>query len=202
MTRHEAWRRAWCLDENKSLKTTPISKPRSQLDIDALLDSQSTSRTTTSGKSVDDFVGRRYGDNVQLRGVKTQRITYRKVDPTAAKIVRTKFDTTEGDAFLRSLANDPAKVEQLKKAGLTDLQISAMKNGTRPDGYQIHHKLPIDAGGTNDASNLVLMKNHPYHKVITNHQNELLRTLRTGGSADYDCPIPDGFIYPPLSDWP
>ena len=172
-------------------------KPRSQLDIHRPFDSHPTSRTTSTGRSADDFVGTLHGKKVTLPGVKTQRITYRKVDQSVADVVRAKFDSTEGASFLRSLADDPAKILQLKKAGLTDTQISAMKKGLRPDGFQIHHKLPIDAGGSNDPSNLVLMKNDPYHKVITNHQNDLLRTLRSGGSAEYDCPIPDGFIYPP-----
>ncbi|MGG1688404.1 HNH endonuclease signature motif containing protein [Pseudalkalibacillus sp. NRS-1564] len=33
------------------------------------------------------------------------------------------------------------------------------------NGYQVHHKLPLDDGGNNDLSNLILIKNDPNHKV-------------------------------------
>ena len=35
--------------------------------------------------------------------------------------------------------------------------------GLVPDGWQVHHKIPLDQGGTNDVENLVLIKNDPYH---------------------------------------
>ena len=60
--------------------------------------------------------------------------------------------------FLKGLSNDPNKVKKLKKAGLTDKDIARMKDGLNPKGYQVHHKLPLDDGGTNDMDNLILIK--------------------------------------------
>ncbi|MBM7602815.1 hypothetical protein JOC75_000785 [Metabacillus crassostreae] len=45
--------------------------------------------------------------------------------------------------------------------------------------------------------NLVLIKNHPYHKVITNEQNSLTKGMKPGDSKIVDFPIPEGDIYPP-----
>ena len=53
-----------------------------------------------------------------------------------------------------------------------------------PKGYQLHHELPLDDSGTNDFSILVLMKNELYHKVITNYQNSIARTMRIGDSKE------------------
>ncbi|WP_256217172.1 hypothetical protein [Bacillus sp. 491mf] len=58
----------------------------------------------------------------------------------------------------------------------------------------------MDQGGTNDAENLVLAKNHPYHKVITNEQNSLTKGMKPGGIKIADFPIPQGDIYPPSKE--
>ncbi|MED4014647.1 HNH endonuclease [Sutcliffiella cohnii] len=71
-----------------------------------------------------------------------------------------------------------------------------MKNGRVPVGWQVHHKLPLDDGGTNSYNNLILIKNEPYHKVITNTQMNETRGLKPGESKTIHWPIPDGFVYP------
>jgi hypothetical protein len=65
-----------------------------------------------------------------------------------------------------------------------------------PDGYQVHHKLPLDDGGTNDFDNLVLIKNDPYHKALTNAQKALTRDMKPGQTIEVDFPAPEGFMYP------
>ncbi|MFZ5986738.1 MAG: HNH endonuclease signature motif containing protein [Bacillota bacterium] len=72
-----------------------------------------------------------------------------------------------------------------------------MQDGLVPSGYQVHHKIPLDGGGTNAMDNLVMIKNDPYHKVITNTQNSLTKGLSAGDSVEItNWPIPDGFVYP------
>jgi len=41
------------------------------------------------------------------------------------------------------------------------------------------------------------MKNDPFHKTITNYQNDLIRGMQPGEVRTFDYPIPEGFIYPP-----
>lgn len=53
--------------------------------------------------------------------------------------------------------------------GFSDIGILKLKNRNFPTGYQDHHKLPLNDGGTNALDNLVLIQNEPYHKVFTNH---------------------------------
>ncbi len=149
------------------------------------------------GDCAPDFSGTLRGIQTTLPGVKTQPITYKKIDSSVAHAARNKFDSTDRPAFLKGLANDPQKVAQLKKAGLTDADIAMMKGGKVPPAYQVHHKVPLDASGTNDSSNLILMKNEPYHKTITNYQNMLIRGMKPGEVRRFDYPLPEGFVYPP-----
>ena len=65
-----------------------------------------------------------------------------------------------------------------------------------PDGWQVHHKFPLDDSGTNDFSNLVLIKNDPYHKVITNYQKAATKGVSVGSSNYIKWPIIEGTIYP------
>ncbi|MGV7648686.1 hypothetical protein PJM23_29155, partial [Mycobacterium kansasii] len=48
-----------------------------------------------------------------------------------------------------------------------------MRKGNVPLNYNVHHKLSLDDGGTNDFENLVLIENEPYHKVFTNMQSRM-----------------------------
>ncbi|MCV0023347.1 T7SS effector LXG polymorphic toxin [Bacillus sp. XT-2] len=144
----------------------------------------------------DDFVGTLKGEQVLLKGVKVKEISYTKRSPEETAKLRRKFNSSIKKQFLKGLSNDPNKVKKLKKAGLTDKDIARMKDGLNPKGYQVHHKLPLDDGGTNDMDNLILIKNDPYHKAITNEQNSLTKGLTPGETKKINWPIPNDEIYP------
>ena len=65
--------------------------------------------------------------------------------------------------------------------------------GLVQDDWQVHHKIRV----TNAVENLVLIRNDPYQKVITNEQNSLTKGMKPGDSKIVDFPIPEGDIYPP-----
>ncbi|HDR8070591.1 TPA: HNH endonuclease [Bacillus cereus] len=150
-------------------------------------------KSTTDG---DIFVGKLYGEDVILKDVKVDEITYTKRSKEEAAKLRRVFQNTVKKEFLYSLATNPEKVLELKKAGISDFEIENMKKGKNPSGWQVHHDLPLDDGGTNDFENLTLIQNHPYHKAITNTQNTLTKGLTHGDSIDIDWPIPKYNIYP------
>ena len=58
--------------------------------------------------------------------------------------------------FLKTLVNDPDKIIELKNAGIADADIELMKRGKPPIGWQVHHDLPLDDGGTNTFENLTV----------------------------------------------
>ncbi|WP_428261666.1 eCIS core domain-containing protein [Haliangium sp.] len=154
-------------------------------------------KATPDANEAPDFVGTLRGEKVTLPGVKTRTVRYVKRAKAEARALRSKFDSTERKKFLKSLAEDPAKVQQLKRAGLTDADIASMAKGEVPRLYRVHHKLPLDDGGTNDFSNLVLMQHEPYHKAVTSTQIALTRGMSPGEVRVFEFPIPEGFVYPP-----
>lgn len=141
-----------------------------------------------------DFTGKLKGEDVTLPGVTVQTVTYTKRDTEELDRLRKEFNYSERANFLKSLGEDP---DILLQAGFSETDIKSIQNGTVPPGWQVHHKLPLDDGGTNDPSNLVLIKNDPYHKVITNFQNAFAKTLSPGETKVVEFPIPEGNIYPP-----
>ncbi|CAI8990536.1 MULTISPECIES: T7SS effector LXG polymorphic toxin [Bacillus] len=150
-------------------------------------------KSTTDG---DVFVGKLYGKDVPLKDVRVDDITYTKRPREEFEQLRKAFDSRIRQEFLKSLVNDPVKLTELKKAGITDGNIELMKKGRPPVGWQVHHNLPLDDGGTNAFENLTLIQNHPYHKAITNTQRTLTRHLQDGDSTDISWPIPKYNIYP------
>ncbi|TGX54971.1 HNH endonuclease [Sphingomonas gei] len=137
------------------------------------------------------------GQGVELRGVDSVSVNYVKRDRVEYAALRRDFDSTVRGDFLRDLAGDPAKVDALRRAGLDQTAIDRIASGRVPQGWQVHHKLPLDDGGTNSFDNLVLIRNDPHHIALTNAQRTLVGDLGVGQSRQVDFPIPRGFVYPP-----
>lgn len=148
--------------------------------------------------SENSFKGTLRGEQVDLPGVLTQRITYTKRAPELRLQLRRAFDSSIKAQFVKSLLKDEATVAQLKRAGFSDAKLKLMREkGVPPRTHRVHHKLPLDDGGDNDFSNLVLIKEDPHHQVITNAGNSVSRQLRSGESVVVDYPIVPGVLYPP-----
>ncbi|WP_176467179.1 T7SS effector LXG polymorphic toxin [Terribacillus saccharophilus] len=154
-------------------------------------------KSASGAKQDDSFIGTLKGEKIHLKDVKVEEITYTKRLPEETAILRKKFNSSIRKNFLKEFSTDPIRVEYLKKAGLNENDIARMKNGLNPKGWQVHHNLPLDDGGTNDFSNLVLIKNDPYHKVVTNEQNSLTRDLLPAQSKKINWPMFKNEIYPP-----
>ncbi len=137
------------------------------------------------------------GQRMTLDNVTTQTVNYTKRDRVQYEALRKAFDSTARADFAKAIATTPAHKAALQKAGLNDAQIARLADGKIPQGWQVHHKLPLDDGGTNAFSNLVLIKNDPYHIGITNVQRQLVGDLTVGASRTVDFPIPNGIVYPP-----
>lgn len=145
------------------------------------------------GDSNASFTEKLRGENVTLTDITVQDISYVKRRPVESQNLRNEFNTTTRKAFLENLGQND---EYLRNAGFTDADILKIQNGRVPDGWQVHHKLPLDDSGTNSFDNLVLIQNEPYHKVITNYQNTLTRQMEVGDVKTVQWPVPNGDIYP------
>ena len=71
-----------------------------------------------------------------------------------------------------------------------------MAKGGVPKLYRVHHKLPLDDGGDNSVSNLMLIEDDPWHLAITNLQNVNTIGLQPGQTVNLKWPLYNGDIYP------
>jgi hypothetical protein len=144
----------------------------------------------------DEMVGTLRGVRHRLPGWEMQPLDYVKRTPEDLADLRRQFNSSGRRDFVQHIAANNA--EELRAAGLTQTQIDRLASGRIPSGYQVHHILPLDDGGTNAFSNLVLIRNHPDHKIITNLQNELTQGMRPGEVRQIQWPVPSEptIVYP------
>ncbi|AZZ55550.1 HNH endonuclease signature motif containing protein [Rathayibacter iranicus] len=132
------------------------------------------------------------GEILTVKDISVRNFEYIKRDRSEATQLRNEFDRRIRSNFLKNLAR---KEMDLRHLGFDDVDITDLRNGRLPDGYQVHHKHPLDDSGTNDFDNLILMKNQPYHKMMTNYQIEATRSLRVGEGRLVPWPEIPGDVY-------
>lgn len=104
-----------------------------------------------------------------------KEIEYAKRAREEYQKLRREFDLTVRKKFLKDISKDTDKLREL---GFSESDIQKLADGLVPKGYQVHHQLPLDDSETNSFENLVLIKNDPYHKVVTNYQRILLKVWK------------------------
>jgi hypothetical protein len=98
------------------------------------------------------------GEKVFLKDFYIDTFEYIKRASEELNKLRKAFNSSERKKFLEKISKDADNIKDLKKAGLTDDEIKLIENGKVPQGYQVHHKKPLDDGGDNSFDNLVLIK--------------------------------------------
>lgn len=143
-------------------------------------------------EKLNNFLGNYRKSPVLLKNIEVVKIQYVKRPPEESRLLRSAFDNGIRRKFVKSIADNSDVVERLNRS-----QRAVLAKGGVPDGYQVHHKFPLDDSGTNDFNNLVLIKNEGIHPVFTNAQANISRLLVPGGDAPTVLwPKPKGVIYP------
>jgi len=137
----------------------------------------------------------------ELVGFTYERISYeRRADRQHYKALRYEFDRKERSAWLKEIGM--FRRQELAAAGLSQKDIDRMaKEGKAPRGYQVHHRIPLDDGGTNGRDNFILIRDDVEHRALHGYFNpaELrIRLLAYGEKADVALPVPpkDTLVYP------
>ncbi|WFV82840.1 HNH endonuclease [Citrobacter braakii] len=141
-------------------------------------------------EEMNSYLGKLRGETKFLDGLEIKQINYIKRDPVEAAALRREFNSSIRNSFLKDISGTP---EAASKFNPTDLL--RMSEGCVPGGWSVHHKLPLDDGGTNAFDNLLLIKNEPFHKVLTNMQSSVTRGMITGESKVTPWAVPTGSIY-------
>ncbi|NAX20988.1 HNH endonuclease signature motif containing protein [Vibrio sp. V39_P1S14PM300] len=142
------------------------------------------------------FTGKYKGESITLDNVEVHNIQYLKRDRAEYTELRKAFNKSIRGDYLEALSKDPKAVSKLKDLGVPDSEIQKLAAKRVPSGFQVHHKLPLDDGGTNDFSNLVLIRNAPEHSAFTTYQKQTTTGISVGDSIELDWPIPNGDVYP------
>ena len=136
------------------------------------------------------------GEVIVLKGFKWEKIRYVKRPRQQYNRLLKESRKAKQD-FIEDMMKKPFIKEKLKKSGISDEMIERMRTEKRPpDGWQVHHKLPLDDGGVNDFKNLMLIQDEPYHKSITVYQNSFAKNLNELEVIEIEFPIFNGFMYP------
>lgn len=132
--------------------------------------------------------------------LRSQRVKGRKPTREQKAAARRDFERRGGprDQFLLD-ARKNATTTELQALGWSDDQIRLFRDtGIVPHGYAVHHRIPINGGGGNERSNLVLIKNDPDHDLITARQNSVLKGFSDGAEFETELPVTP----PGLTTWP
>ena len=117
---------------------------------------------------------------------------------------REEFNGGIRQGFLKDLAG--AQQHLLRAAGLRDNDIALMSQGYVPNGWDVHHKLPIDGGGTNSRDNFILMRRDIHEKLHQDYLDPQVDSLWDRHRANHAVsrmkmrlPWPEGPVHNPAS---
>jgi len=110
--------------------------------------------------------------------------------------MRQEFEQVKRAEFIKYLAR--TQQDALRQAGISAKQLEGMKKGYTPHGFNTHHKLPIHGGGTNDFSNLILIRKEPWHDMLHYHIiNPQTKGMSEGDSRRIIIPDPKTSVFLP-----
>ena len=136
---------------------------------------------------------------VDLPHFRFRKLVYYKRPRTEWKALRREFECASNrikKAFIDQILEDPEKVSHLKSLGFDEDMLGHMrKHHEAPEGWDVHHKIPLDDGGTNKLSNFVMIPSFPKHEALSAYQKKLGR-IEEGKSIIVDWPDYDDFVYP------
>lgn len=132
-----------------------------------------------------------------VHGVPVIEVSYTAAGKKRIKEQRKSF-TPKRKAFLKHLAQTQAPV--LAALGISENAIAKMAKGYSPNGYNVHHKIPLAGGGKNEFSNFILIKNDPYHTDFHKVSDLQVCKMQTGETKNVKIPVPEGSIFIPPSE--
>lgn len=146
---------------------------------------------STAYSEINGYFGKLRGELKLANKLTIKEINYTKRNPVDTSSLRREFDNTVRKKFLMDIASTPESMNNFSPS-----QLLRLRNGKTPEGWEVHHKLPLDDGGTNAFENLVLMEKEPYHKIFTNMQRAATKGMSPGDSKITPWAIPSGSVYP------
>ena len=130
----------------------------------------------------------------QVHGIPVEEVSYTAVSKKRVKELRREFTGMRRE-FLKNLA--ATQTDALKQMGMSDKMISLLAKGDAPNGFNVHHKMPLAGGGKNDFSNFILIQNDPYHTDIHKVSDLQIVKMNEGETRTVKIPMPQGSVFVP-----
>lgn len=139
-----------------------------------------------------------------LHGFTIERISYaRKFDRQQYEREREQEFRTIRPAWIREIGGKHAV--ELEVAGISRANVTRMvETGKAPLGYHVHHRIPLDDGGTNAYDNLILIRDDVEHRAVHGYYNpgeQRIDRMSYGETGEVALPMPpaDTIIYPNIA---
>ena len=129
-----------------------------------------------------------------VHGIPVVEVPYTGVSKKHVKELRREFNGLR-KAFLKELAE--TQTEALKQMGFSDNMLVDLAKGKTPNGFNVHHKIPLAGGGKNEFSNFILIKNDPYHVDIHRVSDLQISHIKEGETKLVKIPVPQGNVFIP-----
>ncbi|GGD11116.1 hypothetical protein GCM10011513_05760 [Franconibacter daqui] len=136
------------------------------------------------------YLGKIRGESKFLHNLEVKKINYVKRESAETALMRKEFNNTVRKSFLHQMASSSEAA-----AVFNSSDILKMRQGAVPDGWNVHHKLPLDDSGDNSFDNLALIENEPFHKVLTGMQRQATKGMVPGESRIIPWVMPATSIY-------
>ena len=148
-------------------------------------------RNPMAAQELTSYLGKYKQAHVLLDDMNVTQLNYLRRNRAEYNALRGQFNSTVRLNFLKSLSDHPDALSTFYSNNLLRLA-----NGNVPSGWQVHHKIPLDDGGTNAFDNLILIQYSPYHSALSKMQAIITNELPYNASTDVLWPSPNGVIYP------
>ncbi|MCR1000134.1 HNH endonuclease signature motif containing protein [Serratia rubidaea] len=135
------------------------------------------------------FLGTYKGDKKLLNNIDVIKMDYIQRPRGELVALRSEFKNKAKGNFLRDIASHDEIVTRFDSVSR-----ERMLKGLNPEGWEVHHKLPLDDSGTNSFDNLVLISKAPEHRVFTTAQYRVTKSLDESKTVLW--PVPKGIVYP------
>lgn len=136
------------------------------------------------------YLGKIRGESKFLHNLEVKEINYVKRESAESALMRKEFNNAVRKSFLHQMASSSEAA-----AVFNSSDILKMRQGAVPDGWNVHHKLPLDDSGDNSFDNLALIENEPFHKVLTGMQRQATKGMVPGESRIIPWVMPATSIY-------
>lgn len=148
-------------------------------------------RNPMAAQELTSYLGKYKQAHVLLDDMNVTQLNYLRRNRAEYNALRGQFNSTVRPNFLKSLSDHPDALSTFDSNNLLRLA-----NGNVPSEWQVHHKIPLDDGGTNAFDNLILIQYSPYHSALSKMQAIITKELPYNASTDVLWPSPNGVIYP------